>query len=64
MEFISKCCFCGFECNPCSQSCGTCSRETTEYSIGWRNEAPTYIDSEYVIDKKPQIKKVRKRGGK
>lgn len=23
---IGQCCFCGFECNPCSQCCGRCAR--------------------------------------
>ncbi len=26
---IGLCCFCGEECNPCSQSCGTCARSRT-----------------------------------
>jgi hypothetical protein len=29
-----NCCYCGDECNPCSQSCGMCTRSITGYSIG------------------------------
>lgn len=36
------CCFCGFECNPASQSCGTCAREVSGYSIGIRRTPPSY----------------------
>lgn len=25
-EPVAVCCFCGFECNPCSQCCGSCAR--------------------------------------
>lgn len=34
-ELNSLCCFCGNECNPCSQSCGKCAREITMKSLGW-----------------------------
>lgn len=30
-----KCCICGFECNFSSQTCGSCARELTGYSLGW-----------------------------
>ena len=29
---IGQCCFCGNECNPCSQSCGRCSRKLIYFS--------------------------------
>ena len=29
------CCFCSGPCNPLSQSCGTCSRQITGWSVGW-----------------------------
>lgn len=25
----NTCCICGYECNPCSQTCGVCARELT-----------------------------------
>ena len=28
------CCFCGFECNPMSQSCGSCARGLSGAAIG------------------------------
>jgi|SaaInlStandDraft_7_1057024.scaffolds.fasta_scaffold147958_1 hypothetical protein len=31
----NKCCFCGCDCNPLSQSCGVCARQQTMRSIGW-----------------------------
>lgn len=31
---IGKCCFCGDECNQCSQSCGRCARGFTWSCIG------------------------------
>ena len=30
-----KCCVCGFDCNFSSQTCGSCARELTGYSLGW-----------------------------
>lgn len=31
---IGTCCFCGFECNPLSQSCGSCARGISGAAIG------------------------------
>ena len=39
----NKCCICGFECNPSSQSCGSCAREVSAYSLGWI-ETPKIAD--------------------
>lgn len=39
----NKCCICGFECNPSSQSCGSCTREVSAYSLGWI-ETPKIAD--------------------
>ena len=30
---IGKCCFCGGDCNPCSQACGRCARDLTYHCI-------------------------------
>jgi hypothetical protein len=30
------CCWCGWECNPMSQSCGTCARDVTMGMIGMK----------------------------
>lgn len=30
---VGQCCFCGDECNPLSQSCGTCARSMTMYGF-------------------------------
>ena len=38
---IGNCCFCGEECNPCSQCCGRCARS----SISWFNFEPYYTDT-------------------
>lgn len=35
---IGKCCFCGDECNPDSQSCGSCARDMTMMSMGWNTK--------------------------
>lgn len=32
---IGKCCLCGSECNPSSQTCGACPRAMTSYEFGW-----------------------------
>lgn len=39
MEFKNEfdmgiCCFCGFECNPLSQSCGSCARGISGIALG------------------------------
>lgn len=39
---IGICCFCGDECNPCSQSCGSCSRIISGFTLGW-NSLPISI---------------------
>lgn len=31
---VGTCCFCGFECNPLSQSCGSCTRGISGAAIG------------------------------
>lgn len=31
---IGVCCFCGFECNPLSQSCGLCARSISGIALG------------------------------
>lgn len=31
---VGTCCFCGFECNPLSQSCSSCSRSISGAAIG------------------------------
>ena len=36
-EVRGTCCFCGYECNPCSQTCGSCARSATAYALGWRS---------------------------
>lgn len=36
-EVRGACCFCGYECNPCSQACGACARSATGYTLGWKN---------------------------
>ena len=33
-EFVGECCFCGDQCNPLSQSCGSCSRGISGSAIG------------------------------
>lgn len=33
-EEMGQCCFCGFECNPLSQSCGACSRGLSGVAVG------------------------------
>lgn len=30
------CCYCGWECNPASQACGTCARDVTMFMIGMK----------------------------
>lgn len=30
---IGTCCFCGGECNPCSQACGMCARSLSSYGF-------------------------------
>lgn len=55
---IGICCFCGDECNPCSQSCGRCSRTLTGFSLGW-NTLPTHLqhlDPEFNTDLKVEEK--------
>ena len=37
---FGKCCFCQEQCNMLSQSCGTCARNITGYSIGINNNLP------------------------
>ena len=32
---IGICCFCGDDCNACSQCCGLCSRSLTGNAMGW-----------------------------
>jgi hypothetical protein len=46
-EEVGKCCFCGFGCNPCSQSCGGCARIITGHALGWNNLPPylKYLNS-------------------
>jgi hypothetical protein len=39
---IGTCCFCGDECNPCSQSCGSCTRSLSGFSLGW-NPLPLHL---------------------
>lgn len=34
---VGICCYCGGYCNPCSQSCGYCSRKLTGYALGWNS---------------------------
>ena len=34
-EARGTCCFCGGECNPCSQSCGRCARAVSGRVLGW-----------------------------
>lgn len=46
---IGTCCFCGYECNPCSQSCGSCVRSITGSSFGW-NELPDHLQHVYDPD--------------
>ncbi len=36
-EVHGTCCFCGYECNPCSQACGSCARSATAYTLGWKD---------------------------
>ena len=48
---IGTCCFCGDECNPCSQSCGRCARSLTGFSLGW-NPLPSHLTHVYDPDGK------------
>ena len=41
-----KCTYCESECNPLSQTCGTCARLLTGYTLGW-NELPLYLQGVY-----------------
>ena len=34
---IGTCCFCNGECNPSSQTCGSCARKITGYALGNNN---------------------------
>lgn len=45
--YIGKCCFCGLECNPSSQSCGACPRAMTSYEFGWAS-LPEHL--KYIYD--------------
>jgi len=56
---IGECCFCKGECNPLSQSCGQCMRETNMYRLGWKRGSPkySYIPKKY---KAPNHSKNRK----
>jgi predicted secreted acid phosphatase len=45
-----KCCFCGGECNPYSQSCGMCSRTLTGYAMGW-NSLPPYLFPKHIKER-------------
>lgn len=43
-EEYGNCCFCNGPCNPMSQACGSCARDVTGYSLGWRKEKPQLYD--------------------
>lgn len=32
---VGICYLCGYECNPCSQTCGVCARNMTMSVLGW-----------------------------
>jgi len=49
-EEMGTCCFCGDYCNPCSQSCGSCSREKTGIMLGWIK--PKYLRQNIVFHNK------------
>lgn len=35
---VGRCCFCGDDCNPDSQSCGGCARDMVMTSMGWNKK--------------------------
>jgi hypothetical protein len=41
VELPGICCFCGYECNPLSQSCGSCSRRLSGAVFG--QPVPEYL---------------------
>ena len=45
---IGICCFCGYDCNIHSQSCGSCSRSLSGYSIGINN-LPNYLEEKQKV---------------
>lgn len=51
------CCFCGFDCNPMSQSCGSCMRGISGAAIGL--PVPSYLKK--IVYVKNKIKKQDKK---
>lgn len=43
----NTCFYCGFECNPSSQACGSCMRDATMYSSGMKINVPRYIKKKF-----------------
>lgn len=40
-----KCCYCGFDCNKLSQTCGVCSRDLNSFLLGLdKNIEKVFID--------------------
>lgn len=49
---VGKCCICGNDCNPASQTCGRCPREFSEAMRGGYNEEYTLAiiaDHEFIL---------------
>ena len=54
------CCFCGFPCNPLSQSCGTCVRNINGYHIGLNTNLNSVLISNFMDSKNKDKKKQNK----
>jgi len=57
-EGIGTCYMCGFECNPCSQTCGMCARNMTMSALGWDvcPRTPKWEDEEKSVKKETGVK--------
>jgi hypothetical protein len=38
LDLVNRCCFCGTECNPASQTCGRCPREIGGWILGYKKK--------------------------
>jgi hypothetical protein len=51
------CCFCGFACNPLSQSCGTCVRNINGHYMGLNSGLNSILISNIINEKNEKKKK-------
>lgn len=51
-EEYGSCCYCGDDCNICSQACGRCARSLTGFGIGMYNTLPDHLKFVYGSDYK------------